>query len=235
MFTGIVEHIGTVEEFKELDTSESGGNGVSLLIKDATSILGDCHIGDSISINGTCLTVTEFDENTFKVGLAPETLRRTNLGSLKSGSKVNLERAIGGDVRFGGHYVQGHVDTVASIEKIDKDGNALNFTFKLKDLQYINYIVEKGFIAIDGTSLTITHVDHKQGTFGISMIEHTQKNVIMTLKHIDDFVNIEVDLTGKLIEKQVELQLSSQISNEESPLVSLIHKIVEEKLSKITK
>lgn len=231
MFTGIVEHIGTVEEFNQLDTSESGGNGISLKIKDAKPILGDCHIGDSIAVNGTCLTVTEFDQETFKVGLAPETIRRTNLGSLTSGTKVNLERAVGGDVRFGGHYVQGHVDTTAEISKVEKDGNALNFTYKIKDIEYINYIVEKGFIAIDGTSLTITHVNHTEGTFGISMIEHTQKNVVMTLKAIGDLVNIEVDLTGKLIEKQVELQLNSQISNENSPLVKLIHNIIEQKIN----
>ncbi|CAM9019640.1 unnamed protein product [Wickerhamomyces anomalus] len=182
MFTGIVEHIGTVQEFLQLDTSESGGNGVSLTISNATPILGDCHIGDSIAINGTCLTVTEFNKDTFKVGLAPETLRRTNLGDLTVGDKVNLERAVGGDVRFGGHYVQGHVDTTAKIAKVEKDGNALNYTFQISDLAYINYIVEKGFIAIDGTSLTITHVNHSLGTFGISMIEHTQKNVVMTLK-----------------------------------------------------
>lgn len=235
MFTGIVEHIGTVEEFNQLDTSESGGNGISLKISDAKPILGDCHIGDSIAVNGTCLTVTEFDLETFKVGLAPETIRRTNLGSLTKGTKVNLERAVGGDVRFGGHYVQGHVDTTAEIAKVEKDGNALNFTYKIKDLAYINYIVEKGFIAIDGTSLTITHVNHTEGTFGISMIEHTQKNVVMTLKSIGDLVNIEVDLTGKLIEKQVELQLNSQITNENSPLVKLIHNIIEKKISEATK
>lgn len=231
MFTGIVEHLGTVLEFLQLDTSEAGGNGVSITITNAAPILGDCHIGDSIAVNGTCLTVTEFDKDTFKVGLAPETLRRTNLGQLSKGTKVNLERAVGGDVRFGGHYVQGHVDTTAEIYKVEKDGNALNYTFKIADLSYINYIVEKGFIAIDGTSLTITHVDHSKGTFGISMIEHTQKNVVMTLKKIGDLVNIEVDLTGKLIEKQVELQLNSQIRNEQSPLVSLIHSIVENKLN----
>lgn len=233
MFTGIVEHIGTVQEFLQLDTSESGGNGVSLTISNATPILGDCHIGDSIAINGTCLTVTVFNKDTFKVGLAPETLRRTNLGNLTVGDKVNLERAIGGDVRFGGHYVQGHVDTTAKIAKVEEDGNALNYTFQISDLAYIYYIVEKGFIAIDGTSLTITHVDHSLGTFGISMIEHTQKNVVMTLKKMGDLVNIEVDLTGKLIEKQVELQLNSQIQNEKSPLVSLIHSIIEKKLDSL--
>ncbi len=177
--------------------------------------------------------MTEFNKDTFKVGLAPETLRRTNLGDLTVGDKVNLERAVGGDVRFGGHYVQGHVDTTAKIAKVEKDGNALNYTFQISDLAYINYIVEKGFIAIDGTSLTITHVDHSLGTFGISMIEHTQKNVVMTLKKIGDLVNIEVDLTGKLIEKQVELQLNSQIQNEKSPLVSLIHSIIEKKLDSL--
>lgn len=229
MFTGIVEHIGEVCEFIEVDSSWNGGNGVSITIKNSAKILSDCHIGDSISVNGTCLTVTEFNEDSFKVGLIPETLKRTNLGELKPGDLVNLERAVGGDVRFGGHYVQGHVDTTATIVDIVKENNALNFTFELRDQSFINYIVEKGFIAVDGISLTVTFVSDT--SFGISMISHTQENVTLSKKQVGQQVNIEVDLTGKLIEKQVNLQLSNQLSNPESAIVKLIEKAVAAKVA----
>lgn len=235
MFTGLVEIIGTVSDYSKLDSSESGGNGVSMTITDCKEILTDVHLGDSISTNGVCLTVTEFnDEKTeFKVGLAPETLRRSNLGSLQAGSKVNLERAVTSDVRLGGHVVQGHVDTVASIVSKTPDGNAITFTFELRDKQYISYIVEKGFISIDGTSLTVTDVDYKKCEFSIMMVAYTQNKVIMPLKQIGDFVNIEVDLTGKLIEAQIDANLNSQISNEESGLSKLLSQIIDKKIEDI--
>ncbi|SCW01147.1 LAFE_0D06128g1_1 [Lachancea fermentati] len=234
MFTGIVEHIGTVAEYKSYDETSSGGGGVSVTISDATPVLSDCHLGDSIAINGICLTVTEFDSDTFKVGISPETIRRTNVSSWQAGAKVNLERAVSQDVRFGGHYVQGHIDCVARIVSKEKEGNSIVFGFKLRDATYEKYIVEKGFICIDGTSLTITQVD-ENGIFYISMIKHTQEMVVMPLKSIGEEVNIEVDLTGKIIEKQVVLQLQNQISNENSPLGKLIEKFVEVKVKEFLK
>lgn len=233
MFTGIVELIGTVQEYTILDTSQSGGNGVSLIIKDAAPILTDCHLGDSIAINGTCLTVTEFDNDTFKVGISQETLKKTNLGSLKTGDKVNLERAISGDVRFGGHLVQGHVDTIAQILSRENETNSIIFTFQLRDAEFIDYIVNKGFICIDGTSLTVIDVDYNLKTFKIMMVAYTQSKVIMPLKKIGDWVNIEVDLTGKLIAKQVELALQNQLdsSNTNSPLQSYINNTIDKLLT----
>lgn len=235
MFTGLIETIGTVITYQEVDTSSSGGNGVTIVIGDCSSILGDVQIGDSISTNGVCLTVTEFDEERtkFKVGIAPETLRRSNLADLSAGSKVNLERAVTSEVRLGGHIVQGHVDTVASIVDRTPDGNAITFTFKLRETDYISYIVEKGFISIDGTSLTITAVDYEKFEFSIMMVSYTQDKVVLPTKKMGDLVNIEVDLTGKLIEKQIEINLSSQIKNEDSALVKLINVIVEKKLKEI--
>lgn len=235
MFTGIVECMGTVEVYVEQDTTESGGNGVSLTVKDASSILGDCHLGDSIAINGTCLTVTEFDKDSFKVGISQETLKKTNLGSLKSGDKVNLERAISGDVRFGGHMVQGHVDTVATIINREVESNSIIFTFKLRETEFINYIVHKGFICIDGTSLTVIDVNYTDATFKIMMVAYTQSKVIMPLKSIGDLVNIEVDLTGKLIAKQVEVALEHQLNNDniDSPLKNYINRIIDQKLANI--
>lgn len=231
MFTGIVELIGTVQEYKAFDDTESGGQGVSVTIRDASKILSDCHIGDSIAINGICLTVTEFDADTFKVGISPETIKRTNVSSWKAGSKVNLERAVSQDVRFGGHYVQGHVDAVAKIVSVKPEGNSLIFGFKFDNQgrEYNKYIVEKGFICIDGTSLTITNID-EEDVFYISMIKHTQANVIMPLKSIGDEVNIEVDLTGKVIEKQIILTLENQIEKKDSTLNAILEKIVDEKV-----
>ncbi|ODV80558.1 riboflavin synthase [Suhomyces tanzawaensis NRRL Y-17324] len=234
MFTGLVETIGTVLEYKSLDTSETGGNGVSITIGDCSSILGDVHLGDSISTNGVCLTVVEFDEarTQFKVGVAPETLRRTDLGDLGEGSKVNLERAVTSEVRLGGHVVQGHVDTIATITNRQADGNAITFTFKLRETENINYIVEKGFIAVDGTSLTVTHVDYDTFEFSIMMVSYTQGKVIMPLKPVGGTVNIEVDLTGKLIAKQIDVNLASQIGNPDSALARLVDRLVEEKVAK---
>lgn len=237
MFTGLIETIGTVAEYVQQDSSSTGGNGVSITITDCSSILGDVHLGDSISTNGVCLTVTEFDDaNThFKVGVAPETLRKTNLGSLSKGSKVNLERAVTSDVRLGGHVVQGHVDTIATIVNKKPDGNAITFTFELRDKEFINYIVHKGFIAIDGTSLTVTSVDDSKAQFSIMLISYSQEKVILAKKEVGDTVNIEVDLTGKLIEKQVELNLKSQIDKQDSALNALITSIVEKKVKELIK
>ena len=230
MFTGIVEHIGTVAEYKELDESVSGGNGVSVTIKDASPILGDCHIGDSIACNGICLTVTEFDSDSFKVGISPETINRTEIASWKVGTKINLERAVSQEVRFGGHYVQGHVDSVATITSRRPEGNYIVFGFKLRDDTYNKFIVEKGFIALDGTSLTVTQIDD-DGTFYIAMIAHTQEHVVMPLKKIGDLVNVEVDVTGKVIEKQIDVHLEAQISNPKSSLAQLVGKLVEQKVA----
>lgn len=232
MFTGIVELMGTVSSYINNDTTVSGGNGISITISDASTILQDCHIGDSIAINGICLTVTEFDKEkgTFKVGISPETVKRTNIIEWKEGTKVNLERAVSQDVRFGGHYVQGHVDTVASIVSRENEGNSIIFGFKLRDPEYNKFIVEKGFICIDGTSLTITNVEEDTDIFYIAMIKHTQENVVMPLKKLESLVNIEVDVTGKVIEKQIVSTMENQMENNNSTLYKLINKIVEEKV-----
>ncbi|CAB4254053.1 similar to Saccharomyces cerevisiae YBR256C RIB5 Riboflavin synthase [Maudiozyma barnettii] len=231
MFTGIVELMGTVAEYNLQDNSASGGQGVSVTIKGASAILNDCHIGDSIACNGICLTVTAFDKDTFKVGISPETIVRTDVADWVAGTRINLERAVSQDVRFGGHYVQGHVDTVASIVSVTPEGNSLVFGFKLRDSQYEKFIVEKGFICIDGTSLTVTQVD-ADGTFYIAMIAHTQDVVVMPLKKIGSLVNIEVDLTGKLIEKQISVALQNQFNDSHSTLNNLIEKIIDEKVQK---
>lgn len=228
MFTGIVEQIGKVKELNSLDSSESGGNGVSVVVTDVGPVLDDCNLGDSIAVNGVCLTVTEFDKEQFKLGVAPETLRRSNLGSLSVGSPINLERAVAGHVRFGGHFVQGHVDSTAKIVEKTPDGNAITFTFQPRDQEIMKYIVEKGFIAIDGTSLTITAVDDDKGTFSVMLIAYTQEKVVIAQKSIGDEVNIEVDLMGKLVEKQITHSIEKLQSHK---LEDIVEKLVEKKLN----
>ncbi|ODQ79757.1 hypothetical protein BABINDRAFT_161457 [Babjeviella inositovora NRRL Y-12698] len=167
--------------------------------------------------------------------MAPETLRRSNLGELKTGSKVNLERAISGEVRFGGHFVQGHVDTIATIESITPDANSLRFSFKMRDVENINYVVEKGFISLDGTSLTVTEVDFDKATFGIMMVAYTQDKVVMATKKVGETINVEVDLTGKLIARQIEALMAQEYAKEDSKLGQMIERIVERKLKDMMK
>ncbi|KAF9917841.1 Riboflavin synthase alpha chain [Lobosporangium transversale] len=232
MFTGIVEHLGKVIDVAPLDFSESGGKGFSITIGEAAEILGDCHLGDSIAVNGTCLTVTEFNESSFKVGVAPETLRKTNLGSLKIGDAVNLERAMNAHTRFGGHMVQGHVDTTVSIVSRVDDGNAITFVFQVPEeyQELMNYIVPKGFICLDGTSLTVIDVDDVKRTFSIMMIAYTQTRVVMPHKALGDQVNIEVDMMGKYASKAVDSMVKRYLNGEEGE--SLVAKIIDRVLAK---
>lgn len=148
--------------------------------------------------SGTCLTVTTFDNDSFKVGVAPETLRRTNLGSLTVGSHVNLERAVAGNVRFGGHFVQGHVDTIATIVSKTPDGNAVTFRFQPRDKDVLMYIVEKGYVTVDGASLTVIAVT--DDWFEVMLVAYTQEKIVTAGKPVGGEVNIEVDMTGKYIE-----------------------------------
>lgn len=218
-----------------LDASSSGGNGTSLTISDCASILDDCHLGDSICVNGTCLTVTEFTKDSFKVGVAPETLRRTNLGKLTEKSRVNLERALSASTRMGGHIVQGHVDTVATIESITPDGNAYTFRFKPRlgpdGSNVLRYIVEKGFIALDGASLTVTGVNDVEGWFEIMLIAYSQEKVVMMKKQSGEEVNVEIDLVGKLVEKSVQAYFEEG-SKTDAPamLEKMVARLVEEKM-----
>jgi len=238
MFTGLIEHQGTVSSISPLDTSESGGGGWSITISDSAPILGDCHIGDSICVNGACLTVTEFSssEGWFKVGVAPETLDRTDLGELKVGQTLNLERALGAHVRFGGHFVQGHVDDTAVIVSKEPDGNSLRMLFQVPEPtpsrpSLLPYIIPKGFIALDGTSLTVTSVDDANRTFGVMLIAHTQAKIGLPKKAIGAKINIEVDMVGKYVEKAVMGALGEDGSGQ-GGLRAMIDRAVEKALEK---
>ncbi|KAB8237885.1 riboflavin synthase [Aspergillus alliaceus] len=234
MFTGLVETIGTVSSLEPLDTSASGGGGTSLTITDCAEILTDAHLGDSISVNGTCLTVTAFDNTWFKVGVAPETLRRTNLGSLTTNSRVNLERAVLSETRMGGHFVQGHVDTIATILSVTPDSNALVLRLRPRDAGVLRYIVEKGYVTLDGASLTVTKVvDGEEGYFEIMLIAYTQEKIVTASKKEGEDVNVEIDIVGKYVEKSVQSYFAGAVGGGDFGILEkMVSRIVDEKLKK---
>ncbi|XP_021719198.1 riboflavin synthase-like [Chenopodium quinoa] len=196
MFTGIVEELGHV---KHMGYDEDGGFHLQV---EGNIVLQDVNLGDSIAVNGTCLTVTEFDTNAseFTLGLAPETLRKTTLMDLEPGSIVNLERALLPSTRMGGHFVQGHVDGTGEIVSLDQEGDSLWVKIKTSP-EILRYIVPKGFIAIDGTSLTVVDVLDKEACFNIMLVAYTQQNVVIPLKKVGQKVNLEVDILGKYVER----------------------------------
>ncbi len=191
MFTGIIEEIG---ELKSINRSSNS----AVLTIGAKTVLEDIHLGDSIAVNGLCLTVVRFDKNSFSADVMPESLKRSSLGSLKTGSKVNLERAMAANGRFGGHIVAGHIDGTGIISSIRKDSNAVWYTIKTEQ-SILKYIVEKGSVAIDGISLTVAEVGGD--SFSVSVIPHTAENTILPTKRTGDMVNLENDCIGKYVEK----------------------------------
>lgn len=191
MFTGIIEEIGTVKEVCR------NGNKSFIRIQ-AKKILSDVHLGDSIAVNGVCLTVTGHDGSIFQADVMNETLNRSSLGSLRTGGSVNLERAMSANGRFGGHIVSGHIDGTGIITDIKNDGIAVWYTIKA-DNNIMRYIVEKGSIAIDGISLTVAKVS--DNNFSVSIIPHTAEKTILSVKKVGDIVNLENDIIGKYVEK----------------------------------
>lgn len=190
MFTGIIEEIGTVKKIAR-------GQKAYLEIQ-ADKIFSDIHIGDSIAVNGVCLTVTGFSGKVFTADVMNETFSRSSLGSLKTGSHVNLERAMSANGRFGGHIVSGHIDGTGKITNIKKDGNAVWYKISA-DKNIIKYTVEKGSIAIDGISLTVARVE--RDNFSVSIIPHTSEETILSEKKLGDTVNLENDIIGKYVER----------------------------------
>ncbi|KAI9746923.1 MAG: Riboflavin synthase alpha chain [Candelina submexicana] len=223
-----------VSQLEKQDDTSSGGDGTSLTISNAEEILQDAHMGDSISINGTCLTITEFDNSTFKVGVSPETLRRTNLGSLAEKSAVNLERAVSASTRMGGHFVQGHVDTIATILSVTPDGNSLVFRLQPRDRSVLRYIVEKGYVTLDGASLTVTKVrDGEDGWWEVMLIAYTQEKVVTAGKKKGEDVNVEVDMVGKYVEKSVAGYFTGMSADGGGVLEKMVQRMIDERLKAI--
>ncbi|KAK4111880.1 riboflavin synthase-like protein [Canariomyces notabilis] len=238
MFTGIVEEIGVVAELNPSDAT--GGTSLTITLPPDSTLLSDAHLGDSIAINGVCLTVTSFNNTSsstpasapqFTVGIAPETLRLTNLGSLAPQSRVNLERAVRADTRMGGHFVQGHVDTTAEIVDRRPDGNAVTMRFAPRSKEVLRYVVYKGFIALDGASLTVTHVNDDEGWWEVMLIAYTQERIVTAAKQVGDTVNVEVDMTAKYVEKSLQGYLAG-LGAESGGAIPLLQKMVETAVAK---
>lgn len=191
MFTGIIEEIGTVIAVRQGRTS-------AILTIAASKILNDVKLGDSVAVNGTCLTVTSVTSAAFTADVMHETLNRSTLHKLHNGSLVNLERAMAANGRFGGHIVSGHIDGIGTISHIQRDDNAIWYTIKTDPI-ILRYIIEKGSIAMDGISLTVATVSNYD--FSVSTIPHTVSNTNLSVRHVGDFVNLENDCIGKYVEK----------------------------------
>lgn len=192
MFTGIVETIGQIGDIVEI----SDNTMVSLYIKTDLCPNG-IRLGDSISVNGACLTVIAIKDDGFTVDISPETLKRTNLGDLTVGSPVNLERSLVFGSSMGGHLLQGHVDTKGKIMSFKSAGNSSMISIRIPK-RLLRYVVEKGFIGIDGISLTTVKIFDR--SFSVSVIPYTMTNTIFHAKTIGDLVNIEVDILAKYVE-----------------------------------
>ena len=191
MFTGIVEECGTV-----LDVLKNGVSG-SVQIQ-ASTVLEGTKTGDSIAVNGVCLTVTKLTKSSFTADVMADTFRRTNLGNLEKNSRVNLERAMAADGRFGGHIVSGHIDGTGIISRIKEEGNAV-WIYISAPQSILNLIVEKGSVAVDGISLTVAAVSDKE--FAVSVIPHTRENTALSGKKTGAVVNLENDIIGKYVQK----------------------------------
>ncbi len=190
MFTGLIEEIGSIGGIN------SAGEFIRFSIL-AKEVLSDLAIDDSISINGVCLTAVAINSNNFEVEVVQETLKKTNLNTLKIGGKVNLERALTFSKRLGGHIVQGHVDCTGKVSKLQKQGGGLLFNLTVPE-EKLKYIISEGSITINGVSLTVARIQKNEIT--ISLIPHTLDNTTLTGCQIGDEVNIEVDLIGKYVE-----------------------------------
>eukprot|EP00835_Amoeboradix_gromovi_P001427 NODE_64_length_24072_cov_0.332541.p8 type:complete len:194 gc:universal NODE_64_length_24072_cov_0.332541:10174-9593(-) len=188
MFTGLVDFLGIVVEIERF----------SYTIAATNEYLEDVKIGDSIAVNGTCLTVVEKQNEKFKINTTPETMKCTCLGSLKVNDKVNLEKSVLPTTRMGGHFVQGHVDCTVEIINKEIEENSIWYKFRV-DTQKSKYIIEKGFVCLDGVSLTACRVGINE--FSIMMIPHTQENVALYYKNVGEIVNLEVDMLSKMVER----------------------------------
>ena len=186
MFTGIIEEVGRV-------TSPQ----LEKLVVDASDVLQGMEVGGSMAVNGVCLTVTSFDANSFLVDMMPETLKRTNLGLLKVGDRVNLERPLALGGRLGGHLVQGHIDATGRVVSVTRDGQAMMIRFEAPP-EVMRYVVEKGFIAIDGVSLTV--VSRDAASFEVAVVDYTRKHTTLGDRQVGDLVNLEADIIAKYVE-----------------------------------
>jgi len=192
MFTGIIEEVGKVASVKSAS-----------LVLTASDVLQGMELGGSIAVNGVCLTITGFNTNSFSVDIMPETLKRTNLGLLSAGDRVNLERPLAVGGRLGGHLVQGHVDATGRITSIIGEGEALLVRFEAPP-EVMRYVVEKGFVAIDGVSLTV--VTRDTSSFQVSVVDYTRRHTTLGSRRVGGMVNLEADIIAKYVERLSQAQ-----------------------------
>lgn len=212
LFTGIIEEVGIV---RRLDRATAG----AAIVIAAGKVTPGLKIGDSIAVNGPCLTVTAFDRESLTAFVMPETLRRSTLGELKPGQKVNLERALALGDRLGGHLVSGHIDGVATLLKREPEGAATLLTFNAPE-QHLRYIVPKGSVALDGVSLTVIAVN--AASFSVGIIPHTGQETTLGTTEIGSPVNLEVDLIGKYVERMLQPRVGGLESKGETLTMELL-------------
>lgn len=212
MFTGIIEEMGIVKSIKS-----------KVITIEANKIFDDLKLGDSVSVNGTCLTVSSFSNKIFNADITSETLSRTNLGDLKSGFKVNLERALTLNGRLGGHIVSGHIDGVGIVKNISKKSEDIELVIEVPT-NLMKYIIEKGSVAIDGISLTVAKVDNNKNNFSVAIIPHTLKETVLYYKKAGDKVNIENDIIGKYVERLLsfnDFNFNNETNNKENSNINM--------------
>lgn len=210
MFTGIVEEIGTVKNIIK------GSRSIKLAIA-AQKVLENTNLGDSIAVNGVCLTVTALGKNGFTADVMPESMSKTNMGKLKPGDRVNLERALTLASRLGGHIVSGHIDGVGEIIDMEKDDNAVRVTLTASS-KVMKYIVSEGSVALDGVSLTVAHLG--ESDFTVSLIPHTAQVTTLLDKKVGDKLNVENDVVGKYVERLLDFSAKNE-TKEKKPSLSL--------------
>lgn len=203
MFTGLVEEIGTIQSILK------GTKSAKLVIK-AHKILDGVQLGDSIAVNGVCLTVTDFTSHSFSLDVMAETIRNTNLKNLVSGSSVNLERALRLGDRLGGHLVSGHIDGIGLIQAFEQEDNAVWVSVAASP-EILKYVIAKGSIGIDGISLTVAYVDNR--ILKVSVIPHTKNVTTLLSKKTGDEVNLECDMIGKYIEKLISFKEDNSLKS----------------------
>ena len=213
MFTGIVEDVGSIGSIEQ--------SGSSLVLQIKAKFASELTLGESVAVNGICLTVTKKDDTSFSADVTPETFRRTSLSLLSAGSPVNLERAMRADGRFGGHIVSGHIDGTGRITAIRREDNAYNIFFRVEKPLF-RYIIEKGSVALDGISLTVASVKNEgnYGEFSVAVIPHTWENTALKNKRVGSIINVECDVVGKYIEHFVNIGSSSPTSSEKIDMMT---------------
>ncbi|MBY0010267.1 riboflavin synthase [Paenibacillus typhae] len=211
MFTGLIEEIGILR-------GVSSGGEMMVLTIGASLIMSDLKIGDSVSVNGVCLTATSISEHSFTVDVMPQTYRNSNLRELRSGSRMNLERAMAAGGRFGGHIVQGHVDGTGEIRSVKRDQNAVVFEITPDKGSLFKYIIPKGSITLDGISLTV--VSTSSSAFTVSIIPHTLGETVLNHKRPGDSINIECDVLGKYVDHLLHYRGTGSGEEESSSRIS---------------